>query len=122
MIFPKVLQEADSIKTQESNQVPPQNPRITTRVVNGVLHPSLPAVKQVVDRLQSELAGDPAFAATFQKNPRAVLGEMGLNGDVQREILQDAGLPVPPALARGCWGTCWFTRCVITKIVIVRKK
>jgi hypothetical protein len=89
------------------------NNKLTTGVTNGIIHPSLDDVKKVVDRLQTELQKDPAIAQEFEKNPREVLGSMGLNGDVQRELLQDAGIAVPAPLLR-CWVTCWFTRCVIT--------
>ena len=95
----------------------------TIKVVRGVVTPDAGAVRAVVKRLKTDIAGDPALAAKFKGNPRAVLAERGLSRDVQNELLVEMGRRVGGPLADclgtcGCSGCCWTGSKGIEDLVI----
>jgi hypothetical protein len=97
--------------------------RPTTVVKKGAIFPSTEDVKKVVAKLRRELKDDPRKYAKFKRNPRAFLGALGLAEDVQNELINDMGLPSTAlCIFTNCIHTCWFTKCVLTKIVIKREE
>jgi hypothetical protein len=97
-------------------------PGTRATVIKGVVYPSRAQVNQVVAQLKSQLAASPQQAEQFKKDPRSVLAAFGLNEDVQRELLQDMGTTAAASICvfTDCYHTCWFTKCYVTHIVIVK--
>lgn len=90
-----------------------------TRLVEGVLYPSMADVRAAVERLQKELKSNAKFSQDLKASPRAVLGALGISEDVQTELLSDMALETHAASCFfSCITTCWFTNCVITSIHI----
>jgi hypothetical protein len=89
-----------------------------TKLVDGVLYPSLADVRKAVDRIQKEIKSHSKFSDELKANPRAVLGAFGISEDVQNELLSDMALETHEDCYITCTTTCWFTRCVITTIHI----
>jgi hypothetical protein len=92
----------------------------TTRAVKGVIAPSKDDALKVVARVRRDLKADPRLGKRFLKNPRGLLGAYGLNEDVQRELLRDAGVKDSVAICwfTDCFHTCYFTDCVFTHLVM----
>jgi hypothetical protein len=93
-----------------------------TGVVKGTIAPNKADALKVAARVRRDLNKNPKLRKQFWKNPRGVLGAYGLNADVQRELLQDAGVSEAGAICvfTDCIHTCWFTKCYVTHIVIKR--
>ena len=91
-----------------------------TTVIKGLLYPSDKDIKAIVTSLQSKVKKDPRIAKQFQKDPRRTLAALGLNEDVQTELLRDMGLKTALrfCICTGCCDTCWCTGCCITDISI----
>ena len=90
-----------------------------TKLVDGVLYPSLADVRQAVDRIQKEIKSHSKFSDELKANPRAVLGAFGISEDVQNELLSDMAIESHGVSCYiTCLTTCWFTNCVITSIHI----
>jgi hypothetical protein len=91
-----------------------------SKVIKGFFYPGSKELQSVVAALKKNVKTDAEFAKTFKKNPRATLANMGMNEDVQRELLQDmdrkARLSI--CICTACCKTCWCTKCCLTKIVI----
>ena len=80
--------------------------------------PGTDEIKKTVSSLQRSLRTDPGLAEKFRTHPRAVLGALGLNEDLQSQLLHEAGIVVE---REGCWFTCIFTcefSCIFTTITI----
>jgi hypothetical protein len=91
----------------------------------GVLVPNGPAIRQITGKLQERILSDPQLQARFYENPRAVLASVGLNEEIQSEILrvdQDfAGSPffagarvedwciTTVCCCTSCCRSCWIT-------------
>jgi hypothetical protein len=89
------------------------------KVTKGALFPGAQDVAKIVKNLQTQIQVDPKLAKNFKSNPRGVLGALGLNEDVQTELLRDAGITAAlPCVFTKCIHTCWFTKCILTHIVI----
>jgi hypothetical protein len=94
-------------------------PQKSAKIVDGVLFPSLAQVEQIAAQIQAKIKSSPAFAKEFTSDPYAILGTMGLNAEVQAELLHDDGVPLPDS----CYiTTCWFTRCVFTRCFVTIMK
>jgi len=90
-----------------------------TKLVEGVLYPSLADVRKAVERLQKEMKSNAKISRDLQATPREILGAFGLNEDVQNELLSDMALETHASSCYlTCITTCWFTNCVITSIHI----
>jgi hypothetical protein len=77
------------------------------------MYPALADVRTIATRLRKDLKTNRKLAASFKRQPRLVLGALGLNEDVQNELLVEAR-----QTASSCWisciKTCWFSDCVCT--------
>ncbi len=90
-----------------------------TKLVDGVLYPSLADVRKAVDRIQKEIKSNSKFSHELKASPRAVLGAFGISEDVQNELLSDMAIETHASSCYiTCITTCWFTNCVITSIHI----
>jgi hypothetical protein len=93
-------------------------------VIKGVLYPSDEHVKSVVASLQRKVKADPKMAKQFKKDPRRTLAALGLNEDIQVELLREMGMKSNARLSwcvcTDCCKTCWCTACCITDINITR--
>jgi hypothetical protein len=90
-----------------------------TKLVDGVLYPSLADVRKAVERIQKEIKSNSKFSSDLQATPREVLGAFGISEDVQIELLSDMALQDHASSCYiTCLTTCWFTNCVITSIHI----
>jgi hypothetical protein len=85
-------------------------------VENGVLLPDSDTINQMVEQFESDMKNVPERRAYFKKNPAGYLGQMGFNGDLQREVLNDAGVEDVAALLDTCWYTCICSSCCVTSI------
>ena len=85
----------------------------------GFVIPTEADFKKAVARLKRELPANPKLAQAFRRNPRGVLGAMGLFEDAQRQLLLEANLR-----SNICWFTCAVTcycgtdACCLTQIII----
>jgi hypothetical protein len=100
--------------------------RDKSAVVNGVLYPSSKDIKAIVTSLQRKVAEDPNMAKLFKKDPRRTLATLGLNEDVQSELLREMNIKLTRALlswciCTECCKTCWCTACCITDINITNR-
>lgn len=79
----------------------------------GVVVPNAAAIRAVIAHLNDNLMQDAALKKEFSANPRLVLGGLGLNSEVQDEILKGtAGLRNVQQAASRKWCIC--TGCCIT--------
>jgi len=95
---------------------------IKVREVGSLLYPSRKDIKTIVTSLQRKVKTDGRIAMQFRKDPRRTLAALGLNEDVQTELLRDMGLRTVArwCICTGCCKTCWCTACCITNIIIRR--
>lgn len=102
--------------------MPPKKQEVTS-AVRGVIAPNKEDVRKVVAKLRRDLNASPKIKKQFKQDPRALLGAYGINGDVQNELLNDIGVNVEalPCIFTDCIHTCWFTKCVLTHIVIKKE-
>ena len=92
-----------------------------TGVVKGAIFPSHEDIKEVVARVRREIKGNRKFAEKFKSNPRRTLGALGLNEDVQTELLHEAGISAI-CWFTDCIHTCWCTKCCLTHLVFEKEK
>jgi hypothetical protein len=100
-----------------------KGPDVTpTGVLKGTIFPNRADALKVADRIGRDLTTNPTLRKAFWQDPRGVLGAYGLNADLQRELLQDADITVisPLCIFTDCYHTCWFTKCYVTRIVVVK--
>ena len=93
----------------------------TATVIKGLLYPSHQDIKTIITSLQRKVKTDPKIAKQFKKDPRNTLAALGLNEDVQHELLRDMGLQsvaLNICICTACCKTCWCTACCITDISI----
>jgi hypothetical protein len=83
---------------------PPSQPQ--ARVINGMLIPDLDTVRSILFSLQQKMKTNAALAAAFQADPAKVLGEVGLCGDLQFEVLTLLGIPIPEGCGFSCQDSC----------------
>jgi hypothetical protein len=95
-------------------------PGENTSVVKGSLFAGHNDIKSIVANLQKTVKADPKIAAKFKSDPRGVLAALGLNEDLQRELLRDMGIQQPLGICwfTDCIHTCWCTKCCITHLVV----
>jgi hypothetical protein len=86
------------------------HPELGVVVLNG------PAIRNITTNLRERMGKDPQLKARFYENPRAVLASVGLNEEIQSEILRvDRDFGGSPFLAGGRledW--CITTQCCCT--------
>lgn len=87
----------------------PKTTAFSGRVVAGQLVPDISAIKQVMKGLRTDAAKDPALRRAWERNPRSVLGSLGLPRIIQNQILEEEGRSVrwstyEKELASGCYG------------------
>jgi len=82
-------------------------------IVDGHLIPDAGTVRSMLFTLSQRLKSDPALEEKFKADPKGVLGEIGLSGDVQVEAAEYLG--IEPSQIAGCAFTCART-CAITKL------
>jgi hypothetical protein len=87
-------------------------------VNDGIIVPDSATINDVVRRFEQDMNRNPDRKALFKQQPAAYLGTLGLNGDLQREILVDAGVNDVAGLLKACYITCICTSCCITSINI----
>ena len=99
-----------------------QPARDQTTVVKGILFPSNEDIKKIVSSLRRKVKTDPKIASQFKKDPRRTLGALGLNEDVQVELLRDMGVKAPAlrawCICTDCCKTCWCSACCVTDVGI----
>jgi hypothetical protein len=84
----------------------------------GVVVANAAGVRLVLNGLREKMKRDEALKRRFQDNPRQVLGSVGLNEEIQSEILREL-----PKLSTGggeiqaSW--CWCTGCCCTNCCLV---
>jgi hypothetical protein len=81
------------------------------RVINGTIVPDMQSVLTVLNYTVADLKADPEKMTRFKADPRGYLGALGLNADIQREALSEAGL-LEVAKVVECGQTCGMTGCV----------
>lgn len=89
---------------------PTSEPKAT--IVNGVLIPDADSVRSMLWTLSQRMKTDTALAEAFRTDPLRVLGEMGLNTELQAEAAKSFGIEIPEG-ARCTW-TCVISNCTIT--------
>src|SRR5262245_60146224 len=94
---------------QPKPKTPPSEPKVL--IVNGMLMPDADSVRSVLYTLHQKMKGDAALAQQYQADPRRVLGSIGLNADIQTEVMKLEGIPIPEGMP--CSETCMRT-CLIT--------
>ena len=94
---------------------------IKARFANGSISPDVKAVRLVIKGLRARLRSDKTFLKKYKKNPRVVLGELGLNRIIQTQILKEDGrviraAPGEVAMMIGCAGCsgCCCSGCCAT--------
>jgi hypothetical protein len=94
---------------------------LVAKAKNGVIVPSEEDVKKVIAKLRREMKGNPRRFAAFKRNPRAMLGALGLNEDVQAELIREMGLATAlPCIFTNCHITCIFTKCISTRLILMK--
>lgn len=95
----------------------------------GVIVPNAAAVRLIVERLREKLAASEELKSQFRANPRLVLGSVGLNEDIQTELLAEMSAnqkqvaqPGGGGGGGGCNISCVFTcactnACCVTSII-----
>jgi hypothetical protein len=100
-------------------------PRAVVVESAGVVALNGPAIRLIVKKLHDDMAKDPNLKKIFYEDPRRVLGAVGLNQEIQNELLrnevdfQDTPFFKGSAFAwpclctscccTGCCFTCWST-------------
>ncbi len=80
---------------------------------NGLVVPDIATIRAALQGLRQRMASDPELKKRFEADPGRVLGELGLNSDIQQEIMEETGIEVPEG--RGCTYTCTCTEaCCVT--------
>lgn len=104
-------------------------PAATVDERTGTIVPNAAAVRLITERLRERVQANGELRKQFESNPRLVLGSLGLNEDVQNELLQEIVLTsnMKQAAPKGgvaregcsytCHNTCWITQCSITKML-----
>jgi hypothetical protein len=95
-------------------------------VIKGALYPSSKDISTIVKSLQKRVVEDPNVAKLFKKDPRRTLATLGLNEDVQSELLREMSVKTTSAMlgwciCTECCKTCWCTACCITDINITNR-
>jgi hypothetical protein len=97
-----------------------QHNELQGTTTKGVHYPDHKQLRALVQGLEKQVRASPHIAEAFRRDPRRALSALGLNEDVQRELLIDMK---QFAAASDCtWTclikTCWCTACCITDVSI----
>jgi hypothetical protein len=90
-------------------------------LVNGALVPDADTVRSMLWTLSQKMKDDPRLAEAFRTDPHRVLGEIGLNNEIQRQAIKDLGVELPEGCVfSDCVLTdyCIATNCFVTNIVV----
>src|SRR5882672_3694042 len=79
------------------------------RIINGQLVPDPATIRAIMRDLRARAGKERSVAKAWRRNPRAVLGALGLGKLIQNELLAEEGMsvrwsPTEKALASGCNG------------------
>lgn len=87
------------------------------KIKNGYLIPDVQTVRDLLGDFSKQLKTDTKLKVAYTKNPRKVLGNLGLSGPVVSDILREEGRRVsgPSAMICGMTG-CACTGCCFTTI------
>jgi hypothetical protein len=88
----------------------------SVKIINGAIAPDHATALAVVSQFVDQLRADPQRLVAFRSNPRGALGALGLNEDIQNEVMVDAATAKEADCLFTCVTTCWFTDCAITNI------
>ena len=91
--------------------------KFLVEVKNVTFAPDLSAIREFGSQLKAKLDADPAFKKKFDDDPRSVLNDAGVAIDLQREILEGAGLGGIEAAEADCSFTCFITSCQLGSIL-----
>lgn len=82
---------------------------VKVQLIDGIIIPDLDTVRQMVSALKIRMEENPVLKSDFDRDPRGVLGSVGLSQDIQGEILKDDGNL--NEIPEGCAVTCGMTGC-----------
>ncbi|QEH31580.1 hypothetical protein OJF2_00450 [Aquisphaera giovannonii] len=91
----------------------PPAPGPSVRVINGVIQPDAATIRTVLLELRRAMEQKPELAQRFQDDPGRVLGDIGLNREIQAEFMEEEGMEVPEGLDCAVTG-CACTGCCVT--------
>lgn len=80
-------------------------PSEAAAVVDGKLIPGRTLIRELINQLRAQIQSDPELGERYRNNPGEVLGDRGIVADLQNEILDEQGLPLPEAASRWCIST-----------------
>jgi hypothetical protein len=84
----------------------------------GVVVANAAGVRLVLNSLRGKMKRDEGLKRRFQDNPRQVLGSVGLNEEIQSEILRELPkLNTGDTEIKASW--CWCTGCCCTNCCLV---
>ena len=83
------------------------------QLIKGILMPSAETVREMILSLRERMENDKSLKSKYDSDPRKVLGEIGLNYEIQNEVLIEEGRNISLEGVE-CTGTCACTGCCVT--------